>query len=195
MNSTPCGHSSQAASPMEILSQEHRIIERVLEGTERMLNEGRIDADFIGKALDFFRNFADECHHRKEEDVLFPELEAAGIPRQGGPIGCMLQEHERGRSLVRTIGAQLEAAAGGDADAIELLRTAAYDYITLLREHISKEDNVLFVMAGHSLDAAKQASISARFATSACDSHKHERYLALADELSNWQFSVAAATK
>lgn len=179
---------------MEVLSEEHRVIERVLDQTERMLNEFRLDADFMGKALDFFRNFADECHHAKEENVFFPVLEAAGIPREAGPIGCMLAEHEQGRSLVRAMTGHLEPAARGDPYATDLLRASAREFITLLRGHIYKEDNVLFIVADHALDAEKQAWVCAQFRRAdlkGCDQDKHERYLALADELSNWDFAVA----
>jgi hemerythrin-like domain-containing protein len=35
--------------------------------------------------MEFLSVFADTCHHGKEEDFLFPGLEAAGIPNEGGP--------------------------------------------------------------------------------------------------------------
>lgn len=47
--------------------------------------------------MEFLMVFVDKCHHGKEEDFLFPALEAAGVARDGGPIGVMLHEHERGR--------------------------------------------------------------------------------------------------
>ena len=53
--------------------------------------------------------FADKCHHGKEEDVLFPELEKAGIARQGGPIGVMLHEHVSGREFIRRMSEALPA--------------------------------------------------------------------------------------
>jgi hypothetical protein len=48
----------------------------------------------------FFQQFADQCHHAKEEDVFFPVLKQRGIPEQGGPIGVMLHEHDLGRDCV-----------------------------------------------------------------------------------------------
>ena len=87
----------------ELLKKEHRIIERVLASLE--VAAGRLSAGepvapgiFI-MAADFIKGFADGCHHKKEEDVLFPAMQGAGIPREGGPIGVMLAEHEQGRRL------------------------------------------------------------------------------------------------
>ena len=69
-----------AEKPTQILSDEHRIIERVLGAVEK-LAEGPVGAlEPWKKALDFIRNFADQCHHFKEEKVLFPAMEAHDIP-------------------------------------------------------------------------------------------------------------------
>ena len=67
---------------------------------------GRIESDktvnlqHVEGILEFLRVFVDQCHHGKEEEILFPVLESVGIPKDGGPIGQMLIEHEQGRQLV-----------------------------------------------------------------------------------------------
>ena len=81
----------------EVLKHEHRIIERVLAVMERLAEKPGIGSKEVWeKAIDFIRNFADKCHHLKEEQILFPALEEHGIPREGGPVGMMLLEHEAG---------------------------------------------------------------------------------------------------
>lgn len=184
--SETCKCSCGAADPVEVLKSEHRVIERVLDATERMLVSGRIERDFFTQMIDFARNFADGCHHAKEEHELFPVLEQAGIPRDGGPIGCMLHEHELGRSLIRTIERNLDDAAAGRGPALEALRSAAREYIDLLRQHILKEDQVLFEIANRVLtDTDRHALRQAYHRTehSPGNEGKHERYLNLADEL------------
>ena len=190
--SNQCSLHSVHASPTQVLKDEHRVIEKVLDATERALRNGFIDRSFFEKALDFFRNFADGCHHAKEEDELFPALEKSGIPREGGPIGCMLKEHEEGRSFVRIIAHNLEAAAGGHHSAVGAVREAAASYVELLRQHIQKEDNVLFVMADQALGLDEQKLMLAAFdraERSNGNCGKHGRYVALADELSQWAFT------
>jgi len=173
---------------------EHRVIESVLDAVDRMLDEGVIDREFMLGAVDFIRNFADGCHHAKEEDHLFPALERAGVPREGGPIGCMLHEHEQGRAFVGAIMSNLDAAAAGRPDAVDTVRRAAAGYVSLLRQHIQKEDNILFVMAEQALDCERKKQLMAAFdRTEDATPGKHERYLELANKLSNWRFKRAPA--
>ena len=69
--------------PSDILKQEHRVIEQVLDCLEKMAGNGRRTARAMpvgAQAIDFFRNFADRCHHGKEEAHFFPAMEAKGFP-------------------------------------------------------------------------------------------------------------------
>ena len=106
----------------------------------------------------FFREFADRCHHGKEEDLLFPALEAQGFPRDAGPTAVMRMEHEQGRAAVRGMAESLAAAAAGDRAGLEHWLHSARIYIELLRAHIQKEDHCLFGMAEEALPAAAQGS-------------------------------------
>lgn len=181
-----CTCSTTQLSPMQILKDEHRVIERVLDAIERRLPRP-VDADFYGKAIDFLRNFADGCHHAKEENELFPVLESAGVPREHGPIGCMLDEHQMGRALIRNIADNVQAASKGDEVASGVVRKAAGAYIELLRNHIYKEDNVLFAMADRVLGPEEQDLMREAFrradGSHSCAS-KHQHYVELAEELS-----------
>ena len=102
--------------------------------------------DFIG----FLKEFADKCHHGKEEGLLFPAMVQAGIPGQGGPIGVMLAEHARGRQFIR----DMEAALADNLDRVRLA-AAARGYASLLRAHIQKENGMLFPMAERVLTGAQ----------------------------------------
>ena len=180
------GHG-QFEKPTEVLSDEHRVIERVLAAVEKLLILP--PAQSVGhwkKALDFIRNFADECHHLKEEKLLFPAMEAHGIPREGGPIGMMLMEHEEGREYVRGMRAAVESLETGGAGAAESLSRNARAYLRLLREHIQKEDEILFRIADESIPAGEQAALLKSFEeheTRELGAGVHEKYLAVAKEL------------
>ena len=131
------------------LVHEHEIILKVLEALENKVNESRrakqIDMEFMRGLLEFSRLFIDRCHHGKEEKCLFPCLERRGIPREGGPIGVMLQEHEMGRAIVRRINALLDKYEQSSVSIDEVL-DSCLEYIELLRQHIYKENNILFPM-------------------------------------------------
>jgi len=120
---------------------------------EEARSNGSLDAESANTAIDFFSNFADGCHHAKEEDRLFVEMEQSGVPRDGGPIGVMLYEHDEGRSSVRGMAEAVNAAASGDVNAISEFAAHANSFIGLLSAHIQKEDQILFPMADNILAA------------------------------------------
>jgi hemerythrin-like domain-containing protein len=179
-----CGH--EADKPTEILSDEHRVIERVLGAIEK-LAKGPVGAlEPWKKAIEFIRGFADQCHHFKEEKVLFPAMEAHGIPSEGSPVGMMLMEHEEGRAHVRSMIAAVELLEMGNAAAQDALLDHARAYLTLLREHIQKEDDILFRMADEVIPEDEQRKILKRFEVHEAEemgTGAHEKYLRIAKEL------------
>ena len=182
--------------PTEILSGEHRIIEQVLDCLEEVAQDcetqGRLDKTSAEQALDFFRNFADGCHHGKEETHLFPAMEARGFPRQGGPTGVMLYEHEQGRAHIQGMAEAVEGATAGQNEAVTQFVTHARGYVGLLREHIEKEDHCLFAMANQALTEDDQQRLLAAFHHVEHEHMglgMHEKFLQVADELAE-QFGV-----
>ena len=159
---------------IEELKNEHRGIQlmlRILDQIGKKAENGHVvDQDHLSKILEFLTVFVDKCHHGKEEDFLFPALEAAGVQKTGGPIGLMLQEHETGRSLVAKIKDGVSALPPINDQAIESFLRAVRDYIALLTQHIEKEDNVLFPMAEKRLDAGTDATLYESF-----EQLEHER--------------------
>lgn len=174
----------------DILSSEHRVIERViaaLETASTQLDSGRpVRPGFFLDAADFIRGFADGCHHAKEEGVLFKAMTANGLPRQGGPVGVMLAEHEQGRSFTRAMRAAAERLQGGDVAAAGDVIGNARGYAALLRQHIQKEDGVLFPMANQIIPAGQHEAIFEGFETvehEETGAGVHEKYLELAEKL------------
>ena len=174
----------------EVLMDEHRIIERVLAALEtaahRLRDGDAVEPSFFLRAADFIGGFADGCHHRKEEGVLFPALEAAGIPRDGGPVGVMLHEHEEGRRLNAAMRAGAERMSAGDARAKEDVAQSALAYVALLRGHIAKEDGVLFPMADQAIRGRAAEHVLEEFEKverEETGQGVHRRYLDLAASL------------
>lgn len=121
----------------DILMDEHRVIERVLTSLEQAavrLNQGEaVRPGFFIDAADFVKGFADGCHHKKEEGVLFTALVDAGLPQNVGPVGVMLDEHEQGRAFTRGMRAAAERLEAGDATARADVVQNALGYVALLR--------------------------------------------------------------
>lgn len=174
-------------SATDVLKHEHRLIEKVLAVLEELTgNSGEIPAGIWKQCLDFIRNFADKCHHLKEEKILFPALEERGIAREGGPIGIMLAEHEEGRGYVRAMAEALANSEKNPAGAKTILLQNARSYLRLLREHIRKEDEVLFQMADDVLSSEEQKDLAREFEKHEAEeigTGIHEKYLRIAQEL------------
>ena len=182
-NSQDFSPTDHVDKPTEILSNEHRIIERVLSAVEKLAKGPVAALEPWKKALDFFRHFADERHHFKEEKLLFPLMEEHGILIEGGPIGMMLVEHEEGRSYVKAMLAALSLVEAGNESAKESLVSSAQAYCRLLREHIEKEDEILFRMADEVIPADEQKKLLAGFAQHEGEqmaAGAHEKYLKIA---------------
>jgi hemerythrin-like domain-containing protein len=153
--------------PTDVLKEEHDLILvmlQVLDAACAKMEEGeKVEASHLSDMVDFIRNFADACHHAKEEKLLFPALEQAGIARDGGPLGVMLAEHTAGRNFVKGMNGALVEMNAGDDMARERFIQDARGYVQLLDGHIMKENNVLFMMADDRLNGEKQKELMAGF--------------------------------
>lgn len=165
--------------PVQLLLDEHRLIEDVLNAFEEKLR-GLPAAPFSGNwffdALDFFRHFVEGCHHNREEELVFPELRAAGL----------LEEHDAGTSYLDRLEAILPRAWDGDFNAVDQLRHEGLAYIHFLRDHIAREDELLHWVARQ---PSSEEEID-RLQGEAEPEHYHhmdpetyQKYLAAADKL------------
>ena len=94
-----------------------------------------------------------EPHHKREEDVLFPELEERGV---SGPPHVMRMEHTELRARKEEIKKLAENAAKiAFADFKKRLNTASKFIIMTLRDHIFKENNILYPTALQVIDNNK----------------------------------------
>ena len=158
--------SPEGAAPRPMVA-EHELILQALDALEKKVAAvqagGAPDRAYFEKAVEFLRTFADKCHHGKEEEILFKRMADRGFPLQGGPIAVMLHEHEMGRAFIKGI-AEGAAKIGTDPVAAKQIAENAKGYIELLRNHIGKENNILFPMADKGLPAAKQDELAMKFA-------------------------------
>lgn len=173
--------------PTDLLSQDHRIIERVLASLDQAANRleagAAVRPSYFTDVADFIKGFADGCHHRKEEEYLFPAMEEAGFPRFGGPIGVMLADHDEGRRYTASLRTAAERLAAGDRTALTDVVENARNYVGLLRQHIMKEDNVLFMMAKRALSPETQDGLLEAFRQIDRDDAKRAQWIALAETL------------
>ncbi|MFN7972605.1 MAG: hemerythrin domain-containing protein [Acidobacteriota bacterium] len=175
-------------SPTDVLRHEHELIKKALailsSMGQRIAGGGEVPRADVEGVLDFFKTFTDGCHHAKEEKALFPAMEAAGFPRDAGPIGVMLHEHELGRSFMGAMRDSVPTLSAPESR--KRFVEAVEGYERLLSEHIEKENSVLFRMAEQVLAGDRIRAVAEAF-----ERHEqelgpgvHEKFHALVRELS-----------
>jgi len=157
-----CATQEQAVSKaIEVLRHEHDAILMALDILDRIVDaakHGRIDSEDAVSFVGFLKEFADKCHHGKEEGLLFPAMIGAGAPTEGGPVSVMLEEHERGRALVAAMVAACDPVLRPEA-----FGDAAAAYTAHLRMHIEKENTELFPLAERIIDPATLEALISKF--------------------------------
>ena len=173
--------------PTGDLMEEHRVIERMLNVVSKaadMLESGEpVEQAVFADATDFFKNFADKCHHGKEEALMFKKLIDRGVSGEVGPISVLTREHQDGRAHIRKI-AELSAGEFDGRNRKGLILQIR-GYVSLMNLHIPKEDNVLFPMANGILTPEDQEELMIGF-----EKHEqevmgpgaHERYHLMIEE-------------
>jgi len=129
------------------LKNEHQFILKyieLMEGYVELSQENREENFFLEKSeyfISFIEKFADAYHHAKEEDVLFKFLQIPGVLSHCNPLPVMLSEHEQGRVYLQNM---KDAVANKNVNS---LYENIHGYSELLKQHIFKEDHVLYPMA------------------------------------------------
>lgn len=145
------------------LEDDHIYVLKLTDVMEKMSMSESVDVGHIEEILDTIRNFADGLHHAKEENLFFPALEQKGFSAQAGPIAVMLNEHDQGRNYVKGISDNLDLFRNGNKSAISGIFQNMIGYAELLRNHIGKENNILFRMADKVLTENDQKDLLEQF--------------------------------
>jgi len=148
-----------------ILAKEHENILKIAGALNKecdLVEKGKeIDKEFFSKVIDFIRDYADKFHHAKEEDILFKEfikkVESNNSCVHCNPVEQMLVEHNEGRNFVKGMKEGLEK---NDKN---VLIENARGYVNLIREHIFKEDNILYPMADEAISDEVEKSMLEKF--------------------------------
>ncbi len=153
--------------PTEILKKEHEDIKIMLNIFERLVfklesTEGA-SLEHVEQALNYLELYVGKCHFGKEEELFFPALEKIGIPKDGGPLGAMIQDHDSCRSNMKEMRAAFEKYKAGDHTVANNIIKPGHKYVITLKTHFDTEANILFPMADKGLPAAKQDELSIKF--------------------------------
>jgi len=172
------------------LVKEHKGIKlmlNIMDSISKKMKVGSsVDPEHLFRIIDFLKTFVDKCHHAKEEKILFPAMIEAKINQSIGPIKGILKEHKTGRKYVEGLSRDIDKYATGNKKVTGGIAQNAQNYISLLRPHIEKEDNVIYPMADEFLPEEKHKSMSGEFEkieTEIIGLGKHDEYHRLLEQL------------
>ena len=144
----------------ELLKQDHEVTERVFAAMEaQFTSPAGPSPGQISLLVEYLQGYVDQCHNQKEELHLFPRLEQKGMPRHAGPLGVMLQEHDRAREILSRLVPLGFAFAAGDAAKLAELRAAFGEYAALCKDHFWKESDILYPIAMRMLSDTEAAEV------------------------------------
>jgi hemerythrin-like domain-containing protein len=174
------------------LKDEHegiKLMLNIMETIYKSIEKGKdLNIDHYEKILEFLKGFVDKCHHGKEEEILFPALIDHGMSKESGPVAVMLYEHQLGRSHIKVLSDAFSEFKTGNKQTINTINSSSADYVELLRNHIDKENHILFMMADKVLDASEQSKIFDAFEKLEVEKigiGKHEEFHSLLKKLKN----------
>jgi len=181
--------------PIEELREEHGAIMKVFSILQavggKMKEQDPQDPldllifDAFRRILEFLKVFVDQCHHAKEEELLFPAMTEADTGNRG-LIEELISEHEHGRRMIRSMevasshtGQEGGTSFGGLAETIK-------EYLQVFRNHIRKENAILFPEARDLLSHTTQGLMALEFQRieeERIGKGRHEEFHRLIEEL------------
>lgn len=145
------------------LENDHVHILRLIDVMEKMILQNSTSTKHFDEAVSLIKSYADGFHHAKEENLLFPMMVRKGYSPEQGPIAVMINEHIQGRNFVKGINEGITAYSKGDKSALTKIYDNMHGYIVLLRNHIAKENNILFRMADNVLSEMEHEKLLKEF--------------------------------
>ena len=138
--------------PIGPLMIEHRLIERMISMMRKELGrirkDGTTNPKFIDTATDFIHIYADQCHHGKEEKILFRDLKKKKLqPVDKQLMEELIQEHVLGRKLTGELVKAKEEYEAGNSAALATIKDVIQQLVDFYPKHIEKEDKVFFKSA------------------------------------------------
>ena len=141
--------------PLDVLRNEHGLIRQFLDNldlaVEKMESDELPPREFFEDALRFARTFADEFHHIKEEHVMFVRLAQKHNGAIDGQIDALRHQHERARNYLSALSDALDGYAAKQPIQISQVLENVAAYVSLLRNHIHKEDHVFYPLVAEVL--------------------------------------------
>jgi hemerythrin-like domain-containing protein len=149
---------------IEILLDEHRNIEKLLQVLEQELavfdHSESPDYEILQAIIDYFTDYPESYHHPKE-DLVFAKLKLRD-PAAATRIGDMESEHRAETTRLHRFAQAVEDILAGREYPRQSFHNLVLEFIGHQRQHMQKEEQLLFPAAVKALQADDWAEIDLR---------------------------------
>ena len=149
---------------IQILLEEHRNIDRLLLVLERELEifdrSEEPDYEILQAVIQYFQDYPENCHHPKE-GMVFEKLKVRD-PAAANRIGDAEAEHKIETERLRRLVEAVEEILAGREFLRQTFHDVVHDFIQHQRQHMDKEERLLFPAAVNGLRPDDWAEIDAR---------------------------------
>jgi hemerythrin-like domain-containing protein len=149
---------------IQILLEEHRNIDKLLLVLEHELEvfdrSEEPDYEILQAVIQYFQDYPESCHHPKE-DMVFEKLKVRD-PAAANRIGDVEAEHQVETKRLRRLVDAVEEILAGREFLRQTFHDVVRDFIEHQRQHMDKEERLLFPAAIQGLRPDDWAEIDAR---------------------------------
>lgn len=149
---------------IQVLLEEHRNIDKLLLVLEHELEvfdrSEEPDYEILQAVIQYFQDYPESCHHPKE-DMVFERLKARD-PAAASRIGDAEAEHKIETMRLRRLVEAVEEILAGREFLRQTFHDVVHDFIEHQRQHMDKEERLLFPVAVKALRLEDWAEIDAR---------------------------------
>jgi len=141
--------------PINVLVSEHTLIRQFLSSLsfalEKLERGETLSKEYVEQVVVFARNFVDKHHHFKEEYQMFRMVAQKHDGRLDAQLDALRNQHEHGRRYITDIAAALDGHLAGDDIKTTTMLESLAAYLSMLRQHINREDHIFYPMARKAL--------------------------------------------
>jgi len=154
-------------TPTENLINEHKKINELLDIMSKIALKIKSKDVFypndVEEVVKYLINIIENSHHGKEDDVFYPELISSGIPKETAPLSIINYEHLISVNYLKDISSCVVNCKIGNDFSGELLADSLTNYVIAIKNHIQREEEIVFPIANEVFSIEKQNDILQRF--------------------------------
>jgi len=155
------------AKTLNIIRDEHRSISAILHGMEYLVDrvrtrKAKIDPRVFSAMIYYLDTFSERMHHPKEDRYLFKAMRSRG-GEAAAVVADLEKEHAAGGEALKRLEQRLVRYEEGGDKEFPAFAEAVAKFVREYRDHMQKEESVVFPLAQRILSTADWQAIDRAF--------------------------------